>query len=98
MSKFRTGVKNDKEQTCYFNYSKKDGAFNRILAIRKETPANKIFFSIVNLIDKSNNFEDICYKISDELRKLSEHNKSNKIKKFFIKYFLRGHHQRTFLQ
>ena len=28
-SKFRTGVKNDKERVCYFNYNKKDRAFNR---------------------------------------------------------------------
>ena len=96
-SKLRTGVKNDKEQTCYFNYNKKDKAFNRILAVRKETSANNFFF-IVSLIDKSNSFEDIYYKLSDELRGLTEHNKSNKIKKFFIKYFVRGHHQRRFLQ
>ena len=34
-SKFRTGAENDKEQTCYFNYNKKDRDFNRLLFIRK---------------------------------------------------------------
>ena len=68
-SKFRTGAKNDKEQTCYFNYNKKDIAFNRFLAVRKETSANKIFLSILSLIDKSNRFEHNYYKIGDELRK-----------------------------
>ena len=67
-SKFRTSAQNDKEQTCYFNYNKKDRAFNRFLAVRKETSANKIIFSIVSLIDKSNRFEDNYYKIGDELR------------------------------
>ena len=68
--KLRTGAKNHKEQTCYFNYNKKDRAFNRFLAVRKETSANKIIFSIFSLIDKSNRFEDNYYKIGDELREL----------------------------
>ena len=71
-SKFRTGVKNDKEQTCYFNYNKKDRAFNRLLAVRKETSANEIVFSIVSLMDKSNRFEYIYYKLGDELREFDD--------------------------
>ena len=67
-SKCRTGAQNDKEQTCYFNYNKKDRAFSRFLAVRKETSANKMIFSIVSLIDKSNRLEDNYYKIGDELR------------------------------
>ena len=43
-SKFRTGAENDREQTCYFNYNKNGRAFNRFLAVRKETPANEIVF------------------------------------------------------
>ena len=72
-SKLRTGAKNHKEQTCYFNYNKKDRAFNRFLAVRKETSTNKIIFSIVSLIDKSNRFEDNYYKIGDELRELDNY-------------------------
>ena len=67
-SKFGTGAENDKEQVCYFNYKKKDRTFNRFLAVRKQTSAGEIIFSIVNLIDKSNKFEDSYYKIGDELR------------------------------
>ena len=68
--KLRTGAKNHKGQTCYFNYNKKDRAFNRFLAVRKETSSNKIIFFIFSLIDKSNRFEDNYYKIGDELREL----------------------------
>ena len=67
-SKFKTGAKNDEEQVCYFNYKKKDRAFNRFLAVRKETFADEIVFSIVSLIDKSNKFKDSYYKIGGKLR------------------------------
>ena len=67
-SKCRTGAENDKEQICYSNYNKEDRAFNRFLAVRKQTSTGKIIFSVVNLIDKSNKFENSCYKIGDELR------------------------------
>ena len=66
--KFRTGSENDKEHICYFNYNKKDRTFNRFLAVRKWISADEIIFSIVNLIDQSNKFEDTCYKIDNELR------------------------------
>ena len=33
VSKFRTGVENDKEQVCYFNYNKKYRVSNRFLAV-----------------------------------------------------------------
>ena len=36
-SKFRTGVENDKEQICCFDYDKRDRTFNRFLAVRKQT-------------------------------------------------------------
>ena len=42
-------------------------AFNRFLAVTKETSTGEIIFSIVSLIGKSNKFEDIYYKIGDEL-------------------------------
>ena len=32
-SKFRTGAPNNKEQTCYFNYSKKDRAYNNLTVL-----------------------------------------------------------------
>ena len=43
-------------------------AFNRFLAVTKETSTGEIIFSIVSLIGKSNKFEDIYYKIGDKLR------------------------------
>ena len=70
-SKFRTRAKNDKEQTCYFNYNKKESVINRFLAIRKKHHDNEILLSIVNLINKSNKFKDIYYNISDELENLT---------------------------
>ena len=70
-SKSRTRAKNDKEQTCYCNYNKKESVINRFLAIRKKHHDNEILFSIVNLINKSNKFKDIYYNISDELENLT---------------------------
>ena len=69
-SKFSTSAKNDKKQIFYCNYSKKDRMFSRFLAIRKQTPAGEIIFSIVNLIDKSNKTKDIYYNISDKLSEI----------------------------
>ena len=70
-SKFRTGAENEKEQICYFNYNKKDRAFNIFLAVRKQTLTGEIIFSIVNLVDKSNKFEYSYYKIGNELREFN---------------------------
>ena len=67
-SKLRTGAKNDKEQTYYFNYNKKGRVFSRFLAIRIKRLDSEIVFSTVNLINKSNEFKDIYYNIDDELR------------------------------
>ena len=66
-SKFRTDAENGHQQICYFNRNKEDKIFNRFLVARKETSADEIFFSIANLIDKSNNLEKACYKIDNEL-------------------------------
>ena len=71
-SKYRIGAENVNEQTCYFYYNKKDRAFNRFLVVRKETSANEIAFSILNLIDKSNRFKDINYKLRDQLREFDK--------------------------
>ena len=67
--KFRTEAEIDKEQVCYYNYNKKDRAFNRFLAVRKQTSTDAIMFSIVNVIVKSNNHKDNYFKVGDELRK-----------------------------
>ena len=67
-AKFRTRPDNNNEQVCYYNRDKKDKAFN----LRKKTStANKIIFSIVNLIDRSNKKEDICFEMNHELREFS---------------------------
>ena len=71
-SKFRTGAENNKEQVCYYNYNKKEKAFNRFLAVRKQTSTDAIIFSIVNLIDKLNKYKDIYSKIGDELREFND--------------------------
>ena len=65
-SKFRTGTESGIEQVSYYNRNKKDKVYNKFLAIRKETSANKIIFSIEKLIDDSNNTENIFYKIDGE--------------------------------
>ena len=41
------------------------------MAVRKQTSADAIIFSILNLIDKSNRYEDIYFKIGDELREFN---------------------------
>ena len=68
LAKIRTGAENGKEQICYYNCNRKDKLFNRFLAVRKETSADEIIFSIVNLIGKTNNLENVYYKIDDELK------------------------------
>ena len=65
--KFRTG----KEQICYL-------VFNRFLTVGKQTCTGKIFFFVVNLIDKSNKFEDGYYKLCDELREFDNHRVQSK--------------------
>ena len=67
LPKFTTGAENDKEQTCYFNCTRKDKAFNRFSAVRIERFTNEIVFPIVSLKEKPNRFEDIYYKLGDEL-------------------------------
>ena len=47
---------------------KKDKFFNRFLAVRKQISAKEIIFSTLNLIEKSNNLENLYYKIDDELK------------------------------
>lgn len=71
LSKFRTGDINGHQQTCYFNHNKKGKIFNRFLPARKETSAKETIFSIVSLIEKSNNLENVYYKIDN---KLNEYN------------------------
>ena len=62
--KFRTGSKNDKEQTCFL--TRKTGSLiGKFLAIRKKTPESEIVFSIVNLTNKSNKSEDKYYNIGE---------------------------------
>ena len=70
--KFRTGAENGKEQTCYYNPNKKDKLFNCFLAVRKETSADEIIFSIVNFIDKTKNLENVYYKIDDNLKEFND--------------------------
>ena len=70
-SKFRTGTENDRQQICYFNHFKKDKIVNRFLTVRKETFADETIFSVVNLIGKSNNLENIYYKIHDKLKEFN---------------------------
>lgn len=77
LSKFRTGA-NGKEQICYFNRNKKDKVYIKFLAVRKETFANEIIFSIEKLIDNLNNSENIYYEIEDELKEFD--NDRNKLK------------------
>ena len=57
-SKCRTGAENDEEQICYSDYNKEDRALIRFLAVRKQTSTGETIFSVVNLIDKSNKFEN----------------------------------------
>ena len=41
------------------------------MAVRKETTADKIIFSTVNLIDKTNSLENVYYKIDDERKEFN---------------------------
>ena len=70
-SEFRNGAENGHRQICYFNCNKKHKIFNRFLAVRKEISADEIIFSIVNLIDKPNNLENLYYKIEDESKEFN---------------------------
>ena len=71
-AKFRTGVDNNNGQVCYHNRNKKEVTFNCFLVLKKQTSiTNKMFFSIVNLIDGSNKKENIHFEINNELRKFN---------------------------
>ena len=61
-----------------FNRNKKYKVYNKFLAVRKETCANEIIFSIEKLIDHLNNSENIYYEIEDELKEFD--NDRNKLK------------------
>ena len=61
-----------------FNRNKKYKVYNKFLAVRKETFANEIIFSIEKLIDHLNNSENIYYEIEDELKEFD--NDRNKLK------------------
>ena len=74
-TRFRTQAGNNKEQICYYNWNKRDKSFNCFLAVRKQTQTtNKIIFSIVNLIDKTNKNDNIYFKISDGLSDFNNDN------------------------
>ena len=78
-AKFRTQAGNNKEQICYYNGNKRDKSFNGFLAVRKQKPTtNKIIFSIVNLIDKTNISDKIYFGISDELSDFNNDNVQHK--------------------
>ena len=72
--RIRTQANNNKEQIGYYNQNKKDKSFNCFLTVRKQTRANKIIFSIVTLIDKTNKNDNIYFKISDELSDFNNDN------------------------
>ena len=42
------------------------------MTVTKQTLTEVILFSIVNLIDKSNKYKDIYFKIGDELREFND--------------------------
>ena len=44
------------------------------MAVRKQTTTNKIIFSIVNLIDKTNRNNNIYFEINDELSDFNNDN------------------------
>ena len=67
-AKFRTQADSNKEQMCYYNRNKRDNNFNSFLAARKQaSSATEIFFSIVNIIDKTNKNNAIYSDINDKL-------------------------------
>ena len=52
-AKFRTQADKNREQICYYNRNERNKSFNSFLVVRKQTSqANKIIFSIVNVINK----------------------------------------------
>ena len=72
LARFRT---QQQEQICCCNRNKKDKNFNCFLALRNQTStADKIIFSIVNLIDRRNKKEDIYFELNDELRNFNKDN------------------------
>ena len=78
-ARFRIQADNNREQICYYNRNKRDKSFNSFLVVRKQTSqANKIIFSIVNLIDKTNRNNNIFFEINDELRDFDNDNVQSK--------------------
>ena len=72
LAKFRTQADSNTEQICYYNRNKKDKTFNLFLVVRKHTQAaDKIIFSIVKTVDKTNRKDAIYTDISDELNEFN---------------------------
>ena len=69
--KFRTSAENDKEQISYFNYNKKAELLINFWSLENKYLQIDISFSIVNLTDKLNKFEDNYNKIQWEIREFS---------------------------
>ena len=82
LSKFRIGAENGAEQICYYNRNKKDKVCNKFLAVRKETSANEIIFSIEKLLNNPNKTESIFLKIDDELKEFENQKIDNRRGKF----------------
>ena len=82
LSKFRIGAENGAEQICYYNRNKKDKVCNKFLAVRKETSANEIIFSIEKLLNNPNKTESIFLKIDDEIKEFENQKIDNRRGKF----------------
>ena len=60
-----------KSRSVTITKTKKNRASNRFLAVRKQTSTDGIIFPIVDLIDKSNKYENTYFKVGDELREFN---------------------------
>ena len=76
-SKYRTSAESYIRQICYYNRSKKDKLFNRLLSVRKQHAGDKIIFEIENIIEKTSNGDINYYKVTNELNEFNKNGRSN---------------------
>ena len=76
-SKYRTSAESYIRQICYYNRSKKDKLFNRLLSVGKQHAGDKIIFEIENIIEKTSNGDINYYKVTNELNEFNKNGRSN---------------------
>lgn len=72
----------DKQQSCYYDWNKKDELFNQFLSVRKQSTGYNIIFEIEHIIynwkiEETNNGDISNYNVTNELKEFNKNGRSN---------------------